>query len=77
MEIRMRRVSVTGPINDQDPSNYHGVNKFRSIRRNRPLFEGSGEDSSMAMANCSTSSKKSQRLSEKSKSLDRHSDAIR
>lgn len=79
---RVRRISVTGvPLNDQGPSiqDIQGVNTFRSIRRNRPVLESSGEVPVPGTPGDSSESAKkiSQTLYAKSKSLDRHSTVSR
>lgn len=73
---RTRRISVTGiPINDMGPSiqDIHGVNTFRSIRRNRPVWSESAaeEQNSTTVSEQRTIGQRP--YYSKSKSLDRHS----
>lgn len=76
--VRPRRISVTGvPINDMGPSpqDIHGVNAFRSIRRNRPVWsESAAEDhNSSTVSEHRVQNAGHRPFYSKSKSLDRHS----
>lgn len=74
---RPRRISVTGvPINDMGPSpqDIHGVNAFRSIRRNRPVWsESAAEDHNRSTVSDHQIQVSHRPFYSKSKSLDRHS----